>query len=531
MVEVTLHLLAKAALTAALVVLILFCAQQLWRLWSERPIGLDVFRYVGARDAGEAAGRHFTELVRLRLEELGDLFARDARRDGATGPIIPSTDQAGRGIELSLPILAGSGPLPFKLDLYGVEVTSLWGSLDRWLQRPYLVSGTVWELGSSSLRVKAELSGGTRLQPVEWEIQGGDAEDASARLACRVAYHFLGQASPALMNGVVADEFCAFDRAWRSYRTWNLYFRGFGQQQAAGAALQAARQETGQLVAGATAFPFAYKLATLIELAAGSRAGAESRLADYRQHLATAGLRDSDLDSVAEQVAALEAPAPTALVAASAEELGLRGRLRPVVPGASISSGHATAGTVCCVVADPRGGRFLLSAEHAVIGERGTAVYQPGLYDGGTEDDRIGVVHRILRPQLGVANNAAGALVALLPDIEALSTAPGIGPIRGVAEAVSLGQKVRALGRTSGLVEGQVTRLLVETKVAGGETEVATFVGMIETTSISAAGDSGAPVVDEVGRLVGFVYAGSAQKTIVMPIRPVLEALGVTLAE
>jgi hypothetical protein len=53
--------------------------------------------------------------------------------------------------------------------------------------------------------------------------------------------------------------------------------------------------------------------------------------------------------------------------------------------------------------------------------------------------------------------------------------------------------------------------------------------GVIETTSISGAGDSGAPVVTEDGKLVGMVYAGSGTTSIVIPIGPILDALDVEL--
>lgn len=54
---------------------------------------------------------------------------------------------------------------------------------------------------------------------------------------------------------------------------------------------------------------------------------------------------------------------------------------------------------------------------------------------------------------------------------------------------------------------------------------------MIETSPISAPGDVGAPVVNDGKELVGFVYAGSESSTLVMPIQPVLDLLGVRLVD
>lgn len=209
--------------------------------------------------------------------------------------------------------------------------------------------------------------------------------------------------------------------------------------------------------------------------------------------------------------------------------LGLRSKLRPVPPGASISSG-STAGTACCVVQDPDGRRLLLSTEGAV-GDPGTPVYQPGRADGGGEWARIGQVFKVRPVQPGIANVAAGALVEFAPGIDGTMMAPGLGPIRGVARSPRIGQRVRALGRTSGLVEGEVKALAARVPTKISKTETVELVGMIETSPISAPGDAGAPVVNDGKELIGFVYAGSKISTLVMPIQPVLDLLGVRLAD
>jgi TIR domain len=140
----------------------------------------------------------------------------------------------------------------------------------------------------------------------------------------------------------------------------------------------------------------------------------------------------------------------------NAPELGLTSKLRPIPPGVSISNDKRTAGTVCCSVWDQEGRRLLLTAEHAVFGDPGTPVYQPGLADGGDEAARIGQVLKLLPAQPGVMNTAAGALVELAPGVRSTMTAPGLGPIRGVASSPRVGERVRALGRTSGLVAGEI---------------------------------------------------------------------------
>ncbi len=53
---------------------------------------------------------------------------------------------------------------------------------------------------------------------------------------------------------------------------------------------------------------------------------------------------------------------------------------------------------------------------------------------------------------------------------------------------------------------------------------------MFETTHITQPGDSGAPVFDDQKRLVGMAFAGGGDRSLIMPIGPVFEALQVKLA-
>jgi S1-C subfamily serine protease len=43
------------------------------------------------------------------------------------------------------------------------------------------------------------------------------------------------------------------------------------------------------------------------------------------------------------------------------------------------------------------------------------------------------------------------------------------------------------------------------------------------------AGDSGAPILTEGGRLIGIIIAGSAENALAIPIQPLFDALGVEL--
>ena len=48
---------------------------------------------------------------------------------------------------------------------------------------------------------------------------------------------------------------------------------------------------------------------------------------------------------------------------------------------------------------------------------------------------------------------------------------------------------------------------------------------LLETTNVSVPGDSGAPVLDSDKRVVGVLYAGSQETSLVVPIEDVMSSL------
>ena len=170
----------------------------------------------------------------------------------------------------------------------------------------------------------------------------------------------------------------------------------------------------------------------------------------------------------------------------------------------------------------------MLSADHALIGRTGTTVMQPGSADGGQDDGAVGTIARTISPVQ--SNGMVGAAITLLrDDVQVRNTVPVVGPITGIAERVDVGTKVAACGRTSRRSDARVTGIGMVTIY--GEEGPVELTNMIMTSALSQAGDSGASVLTEDGRLVGYVYAGSNESTIVMPIKPVLDAVDVALLQ
>jgi hypothetical protein len=236
---------------------------------------------------------------------------------------------------------------------------------------------------------------------------------------------------------------------------------------------------------------------------------------------------------------------------------GHRGRWRPTVPpGVSIGHEDITAGTFGCLVR--RGDeRFILSNNHVLAdsnaGRPGDAILQPGRADGGTDADKVAELADYVALDFGEGPAGCGASLAWLqrffgPAKTAQETQPGenevdaalgrplsedlvsadileIGVPAGVAVA-TLGTEVQKSGRTTGLTTGSIIQIDVTVRVAYGN-QTALFVNQLMAGAMSQPGDSGSAILDMNRNVVGLLFAGSDNTTIINPIQKVLEALSV----
>jgi len=92
------------------------------------------------------------------------------------------------------------------------------------------------------------------------------------------------------------------------------------------------------------------------------------------------------------------------------------------------------------------------------------------------------------------------------------------------SRSIGLGGKVKKSGRTTGLTEGRIMQVDVTTSVMYNG-RAATFHGQLMANGMSAPGDSGSAVLDDENYVVGLLYAGSSNSTLINPIDAVLSAL------
>ena len=230
-------------------------------------------------------------------------------------------------------------------------------------------------------------------------------------------------------------------------------------------------------------------------------------------------------------------------------------KMRPARPGISIGHYQITAGTLGCLV-QREGQVYILSNNHVLAnsnnGKIGDAILQPGPHDGGTLADQIGTLEQFVPVSFGVLGGGCSPfafLMRLLGMAKPMVNEPGnntvdcalakplspdlvnpdilnIGIPTGAA-AATLGTPVQKMGRTTGLTTDQITQIDVTATVNYGGTNIAVFKNQLGAGPMSQGGDSGSAVLDMNKQVVGLLFAGSTNTTIINPIQFVLDALQV----
>ncbi|KAA3615376.1 MAG: hypothetical protein DWQ05_13550 [Calditrichaeota bacterium] len=252
-------------------------------------------------------------------------------------------------------------------------------------------------------------------------------------------------------------------------------------------------------------------------------------------------------------------------------------KFRPAPGGVSIGHVNITAGTLGCLV-QKNGIQYILSNNHVLANSNdasiGDHIIQPGAADDGRfPEDRIAELSDFVKIEfqgLGgieppsdckIANGAAGflnlfaALVfsktrlvskkitktqasenlvdcAIAKPLEAgfvKNEILDIGKIKGVADG-TVGMSVQKSGRTTGHTKGSITQIDVTVNVSYGSNKIATFEDQLMTGGgMSAGGDSGSAVLNDKNEIVGLLFAGSSNSTIINRIQNVFSALNVEI--
>jgi hypothetical protein len=222
-------------------------------------------------------------------------------------------------------------------------------------------------------------------------------------------------------------------------------------------------------------------------------------------------------------------------------------KVRPIVGGISLgvpeeAYGGKMAGTLGLVVQGPGGYYYILSNAHVIAMNSkaqflplGIAVLQPGTYDGGIIDDKVGELYKYIKITFGPkGKNYADAAIAKITISDYLvgkvlgSDDQSTYTISGRAE-VNVEDSVRKSGRTTGVTTNTVSDISATVKVWYTLSIWAIFYDQILVYQpFIESGDSGSPV-DKGGAFVGLAFAGSSSTAVVCKAKYIISGLGITI--
>lgn len=500
---------------------------EVYRMWFDRTLVLASFSYLRDGVDSRESGQSFTRLLGHDLQILEELYTLDEQVSGLVS--IPSTDQLGRGRDLNIPIVREDVLPEIEINAYGVQITDFLRRLSRAVRRPKEVAGNVSER-NGRFEAYAEIRNSNTTAP-HWHLTSRETIDELSReLACRVLLELAAEQEPRLFGRfdsgkpVRAREFCVFMLGLESYQRYRELLTSFEGADRAEDELGRAKQIVEGLIQTGIRFPFSHKLASYVLSDTGDTTNALSEIEAYIATLSRVGHSDESASRLRDSLIAevrQEQPVETEFVH--------RNRERPLRPGLSLGSDSGNiAGTLTGVVEDNMGQRYVLTAAHVVADGAGSRVRQPAAYDGGSTDDVIGILSRKLSIGEGTPDDAVAALVAVSEGIEAVNLVPGLGAIGPPVDSHSrlLGANVTVVGRHT-MKSARVLEFGSTVQIHMRPGQPTTFRDLIMISPVSEPGDSGAPVVTENNELIGFVFAGSQGRTVVVPIQPILELFGV----
>ena len=227
--------------------------------------------------------------------------------------------------------------------------------------------------------------------------------------------------------------------------------------------------------------------------------------------------------------------------------MGYRGeRYRPVVGGVSASHPSVTAGTVGAILIDGNtGNKLLLSNNHVFancdsLDQRGASIgdpiYQPGVYDGGTNQDIVATLMKWIPFANQDEMNIVDAALALPTDQSLVSPyiladpSDNLVQVQGV-RPVSSAISVKKYSRTTDVKHGKIVDWDFTVAVEYEDGRSHNFTDQILVQIETEGGDSGSVLLDNDNYVVGLIFAGGTDAFgqyfgVANKIRNVLAMLG-----
>jgi hypothetical protein len=195
-------------------------------------------------------------------------------------------------------------------------------------------------------------------------------------------------------------------------------------------------------------------------------------------------------------------------------QLDPKQRYRPSPSG--VSTGRAdevSAGTIGWYIVTENGDVLAISNNHVWakenLGKAGDPLVQPGRLDGGDpEKDVVFTLADFIPIGFTGAPNTVDVAVSMpVSYADVYMSILNIGGVTG-KRIPDLGEKVKKMGRTTGITEGTVIDTSASVRVVY-DTGEALFTDVVLVEDNIKAGDSGSPVLTSKGEFAGLLFAGS----------------------
>lgn len=218
-------------------------------------------------------------------------------------------------------------------------------------------------------------------------------------------------------------------------------------------------------------------------------------------------------------------------------------RIRPVPAGYSIGTSEYS-GSLGLVVADANqpGVTYMLSNNHVLNPDNKGGLIptlQPGGADGGkTSSDRIGTLYRYVKLRKSGQNLMDAAISA--PRLSNLITPryATVGVVPGYVTSYKVGEQMKKVGRTTGLVSGKVESIHTDVKVEYGENlGVLSFRNQSVirgSKPVSLPGDSGSVWLrssDNYAAAVNFAGSQDGRISLAFPVERAMRAFNLQVAQ
>lgn len=221
-----------------------------------------------------------------------------------------------------------------------------------------------------------------------------------------------------------------------------------------------------------------------------------------------------------------------------------RRRIRPVIAGYSVGTalGSGTAGLIVSNKKQPRS-RYILSNNHVLVNDNSSRLsptLQPGAADGGTiKNDRIGTMTRFIKLNKTKPNYLDAALSKPFRRSLVSPKYAVFGTVPGFVTSYKIGDRLKKVGRTTGVVSGTVESIHTDIQVDYGDygnLGTITFKNQSVirgSKPVSLSGDSGSVWLTVRGNRAAAVnFAGSEEGrlSIAYPIDWFMKVFGTRVA-